>query len=278
MFGGTGNQLFQYSAGRSLADKLGCDLAIDTRYLKKLNRANCMPHFANARYLENSSLPPFKRDNLLKYANWRLLPSKPNFHRESAPGFNPDLLRQPAGTYLHGYWQSERYFKDISDKLRNDLTFTTSLTGANADMASMIGSSANPVGVHFRRSDYLGIDAFADCPGDYYASALDHVAVNSRPLPPPTCFVFSDDPDWVAKNVSLGFETVLVDINSIENGHFDLHLQSLCRHNIIANSTFSWWGAWLNPNPDKIVVGPAKWFKNDNLENPDIYPDDWVAL
>ena len=185
MFGGMGNQLFQYSAGRSLADKLGCDLAIDTRYLKKLNRANCMPHFANARYLENSSLPPFKRDNLLKYASWRLLPSKPNFHRESAPGFNPDLLRQPAGTYLHGYWQSERYFKDISDKLRNDLTFTTSLTGANADMASMIGSSANPVGVHFRRSDYLGIDAFASCPGDYYASALDHVAVNSRPLPPP---------------------------------------------------------------------------------------------
>ena len=277
MFGGMGNQLFQYSAGRCLADKLGCRLVVDTRYLSRLSRANCMVHFNNARYIENVNLPPFKKDNWLKYVSWRLLSSNPRFFRESAAGYNPDLKKQSPNTYLHGYWQSERYFADISDKLRNDLEFTTPLTGENADLASMIKNSANPVSVHFRRGDYLKNDVFSICTADYYASALDHIAMNDCQSHL-TCFVFSNDPGWARKNVSLGFETIFVDANSEKTGHFDLHLQSLCNHNIIANSTFSWWSAWLNSNPGKIVIGPQKWFSSDKWKNPDIYPKDWVVL
>ena len=272
MFGGVGNQLFQYSASRGLVDKLGCDLVVDTRYLAGLNLANCMVHFSNARYLENVNLPPFKNDGLLKYIGCKFLSYSPKSFRDSARGYNPDLKKQPPSTYLRGYWQSERYFADISDKLRSGLEFTTPLTGANADFVSMIKNSANPVGVHFRRGDYLKNDAFSICASDYYAAAMDYIAINDCQSALPTRFVFSNDPDWARKNVSLGFETVFVDVNSEKTGHFDLHLQSLCNHNIIANSTFSWWSAWLNSNPDKIAIGPQKWFTSDRRENPDIYP------
>ena len=94
----------------------------------------------------------------------------------------------------------------------------------------------------------------------------------------PTCFVFSNDPDWARDNLDLGQETVIVAINAEATGHFDMHLMALCAHNVIANSTFSWWGAWLNATPGKLVIAPRQWFAQGKADNPDLCPADWLRL
>jgi hypothetical protein len=275
LFGGLGNQLFQYAAGRALADHLGCGLALDPRYLGNA-RACGMGHFAQARYLSDVPLPPAKSDGLLRYGLWRLFGRDPRFHRERGLGFDPDFFDLPDGTYLHGYWQSERYFAAIADRLRDDLAFTTPLNPANADMAARIDAAPCAVSVHVRRGDYLVSGSYAACPPDYYRQAIDRLTGDlGAPL---TCFVFSNDPAWARDNLDLGAEQVVVDINDERHGAFDMHLMSRCAHHVIANSTFSWWGAWLDPGPDKRVIAPANWFGTTKLSNPDLIPPGWARL
>lgn len=277
LFGGAGNQLFQYAAGRALADHLGCALALDSRYVAgSRDRGDCFTHFARARFTRDIALPPAKTDGTLRYALWRAFGRAPRFHREKGLGFDPGFFDLPPGTYLHGYWQSPRYFAGIAERLREDLSFTTSLDPPNADMAAHIAQAAVPVALHVRRGDYTAGDSYAACPPDYYRRAAAHLAQsNDRPL---TCFVFSNDPAWARQNLALGHETVIVDLNDETTGHFDMALMARCAHNVIANSTFSWWGAWLNPSPAKTVIAPAEWFAKDKLYNPDLCPPDWVRL
>ncbi len=275
LFGGLGNQLFQYAAGRALADRLGCGLALDPRYLGGA-RACGMGHFAQARYLSDAALPPAKSDGLLRYGFWRCFGRDPRFHRERGLGFDADFLDLPDGAYLHGYWQSERYFAAIADRLRDDLAFTTPLDPANAEMAARIDAAPRAVSVHVRRGDYLASGSYAACPPEYYARAIDRLTGDlGDPL---TCFVFSNDPAWARDNLDLGAEQVVVDINDETRGAFDMHLMSRCAHHVIANSTFSWWGAWLDPGPDKRVIAPANWFGTARLSNPDLIPQGWARL
>ncbi|GAB4287702.1 MAG: alpha-1,2-fucosyltransferase [Roseovarius sp.] len=278
LFGGTGNQLFQYAAGRALADRLGTELALDRRYVTRPGaaRGDCFVHFARARLAEPPRLPPAKMDGMLRYARWRLFGRCPRFHRERGPGFDPGFFDLPDDTYLHGYWQSWRYFGPDPARLRAELTMTTPLDAANAAMAARIAAAPVAVSVHVRRGDYVGDGAYAACHPAYYRAAVAHIA--GRVGQPLTCFVFSNDPAWARANLSLGGETVIVDLNDEAAGHFDLHLQSLCDHHIIANSTFSWWGAWLNPRPGRIVVAPRAWFGPGRPDNPDLCPPDWLRL
>lgn len=277
LLGGAGNQLFQYAAGRALADRLGCDLALDTRYIKGSDtRGDCFGHFAKARFRSETQMPPAKPDGMLRYGLWRAFGRSPRFFRERGLGFDPALLDKPEGTYLHGYWQSERYFADIAAQLREDLTFTTPLDPANADMAARIDSAACPVAFHVRRGDYVALGNYAACTPDYYrAAAADMAARTAQGL---TCFVFSNDPEWARTHLALGHETVIVDINDETRGHFDMALMARCAHNVIANSTFSWWAAWLNPSPAKTVIAPKAWFTKPALENPDLIPPEWLRL
>ena len=275
LFGGLGNQLFQYAAGRALADHLGCELALDPRYLGGA-RACGMGHFAQARYRADASLPPARHDGLLRYGLWRLFGRNPRFHRERGLGFDPDFFGLPGGTYLHGYWQSERYFAAVADRLRHDLVFTTPLDPANADMAARIDATPGAVSVHVRRGDYLASGSYAACPPAYYNRAIARLAGDlGAPL---TCFVFSNDPGWARDNLDLGAGQVVVDINDETRGAFDMHLMSRCAHHVIANSTFSWWAAWLDPGPDKRVIAPANWFGTAKLSNPDLIPPGWTRL
>ena len=278
LFGGAGNQMFQYAAGRALADHIGTDLALDRRYMVLWDdtRGDCFPHYRNTRFTEAASLPPTKMESLPRYALWRWFGRTPRFHREGALSFNEDFFDLPDNTYLHGYWQSPRYFGAYAERLRHDLTLTTPLDAANADMADSIVAAPVAVSVHVRRGDYLADGGFAACPPEYYSAAVEHL---TRKLGQPlTCFVFSNDPAWARDNLSLGQQTVVVDINDETKGHFDMHLQSLCDHNIIANSTFSWWGAWLNDTPSKIVIAPRNWFAPGKPGNADLCPPDWVRL
>lgn len=276
LFGGAGNQLFQYAAGRALADRLACDLVLDSRYVAgSKDRGDCFAHFADARFTRSHALPPTKSEGVLRYGLWRLFGRAPRLYREKGLGFDASLMQQPPGTYLHGYWQSERYFEPIIDQLRSDLRFTTPLDAANTDMAARIASAQTPVSFHVRRGDYLAGDTYAACPPDYYRAAAVHLSDLLGPL---TCFVFSNDPAWARDNLNLGHDTVVVNINDETTGHFDLHLQSLCAHHVIANSTFSWWAAWLNASPAKQVVAPKHWFAKPGMDNPDICPASWHRL
>ena len=277
LFGGAGNQLFQYAAGRALADHLGCDLVLDTRYVAgSADRGDCFGHFANVRFTSDAPLPPSKADGAVKYSLWRKFGRDPRFHREQGLGFDPTFFDLPTGTYLHGYWQSQKYFDPIKDQLRRDLQFTTPLDDANTAMAQQIAAAPTPVAFHVRRGDYIASGSYAACSPAYYRAAADLLADTlGTDL---TCFVISNDPTWARENLDLGQDSVFVDINDEKTGHFDLYLMSTCAHNVIANSTFSWWGAWLNAHPGKLVVAPKDWFAKDALKNPDICPEDWLRL
>lgn len=277
LFGGAGNQLFQYAAGRALADHLGCDLVLDSRYVAgSADRGDCFAHFANARFRRDTNLPPAKSDGAVRYGLWRKFGRDPKFHRESGLGFDPGFFDLPPNIYLHGYWQSQKYFETIAGQLREDLRFTTELNAANAALATEIARADTPVALHVRRGDYMASGSYAACSPAYYRAAADLLAAElGRPL---TCFVISNDPAWARDNLDLGQETVFVDLNDETTGHFDLHLISLCAHNVIANSTFSWWGAWLNTHPGKLVVAPKDWFAKEKLNNADICPEDWLRL
>ena len=276
LFGGLGNQLFQYAAGRALADRLGTELALDRRYVSAVpGRPDGLGHFRAARFTE-APLPPHK-SKPLRYLAWRKFGRAPRFQRETALGFNPGFAAFGDSTYLHGYWQSERYFAPIAEALRADLRFTTPLNDANMAMAEQI-TSAPALSLHVRRGDYVALGPHNDVGLPYYAAALDHVLAKTKAQTKPHVFVFSNDPQWVAQNLPLPAAHTIVDINSENDGAFDLHLMSLCDHNIIANSTFSWWAAWLNANPDKTVVAPRQWFAPSARQNPDICPAGWTRL
>ncbi|MDA3857954.1 MAG: alpha-1,2-fucosyltransferase [Roseovarius sp.] len=277
LFGGAGNQLFQYAAGRALADHLGCDLALDSRYVGAgQTRRDCFEHFGAARFVRDVPLPPARSDGMLRHGLWRAFGRDPRFHREAGLGFEPGFFELEPATYLHGYWQSERYFAPVATRLRDDLVMTTPLAGANADMAARIKAAKLPVSVHVRRGDYLASESYAACPPAYYRQAIKRLECDLGQ--PPECFIFSNDPAWARDTLDLGQDQVVVDINDEESGHFDLALMSRCAHHVIANSTFSWWGAWLDPSPEKHVIAPQTWFATDKISNPDLIPDRWIRL
>ncbi|WP_317055954.1 alpha-1,2-fucosyltransferase [Roseovarius rhodophyticola] len=277
LFGGAGNQLFQYAAARALADRLHCPLQLDARYVAgSEDRGDCFGHFANARFLREGPLPPAKTDGWLRYGLWRGFGRSPRLYREKGLQFDTAVADLGPGTYLHGYWQSERYFTTSIDQIRADLRFTTPLDAENAKVAKQITDAPHPVALHVRRGDYVATGAYATMTPDYYRTAANHIAEKLGEKI--TCFVFSNDPAWARENLNLEHDTVVVDINDETTGHFDLHLQTLCAHNVIANSTFSWWGAWLNASPDKIVIAPKTWFNDPKLSNPDLIPDGWTRL
>lgn len=274
LHGRLGNQMFQYAAGRALAARLGVPLAIDSRGALRRNEG-VLTRVFDLPLADPSVLPPAKHDGFLAYALWRGFGRHPRFRRERGLGFNPAFTDWGDDTYLHGYWQSERYFAGIGDVIRRDFTFPAFSTPQNADMAARIAGTT-AIALHVRRGDYLTLGAHVLCDQAYYDAALARVLDGVKGTP--TVFVFSDDPDWAKANLPLPVEKVVVDFNGPETDFEDMRLMSLCRHNIIGNSSFSWWGAWLNAHDDKRVAGPAKWFGDPKLQNPDILPADWMRI
>lgn len=274
LFGGLGNQMFQYAAGRALASRLGTDLALDTRTIRA-NGTRPLVRVFDLDIVDAPALPPGKQDGMLGYGLWRAFGSNPKFRRERGLGLNPGFFQWPDNSYLHGYWQCETYFADIAAHIRSAFVPVPAASPENAAMAARITNSTS-VSLHVRRGDYLALGAHGVCSQAYYNAALDHVA--ARLPEAPTVFVFSDDPGWAHDNLPLPFEKQVVDLNGAATDYEDLRLMSRCQHNVIANSSFSWWGAWLNPNPDKIVTAPATWFAASSMHNPDILPKTWHSI
>lgn len=286
MAGGLGNQLFQYAAGRRLALKRGVDLALELSWFAKFSeRAFELPFFRVAFRLasrrESRALRGWKRtlpDRILSRALGRPdLLEPPGYYAERSFRFDPRVLSLPAPCYLHGYWQSPRYFDDVAEVLRRELTPASPL----GDGARRLGErirAVDAVSLHVRRGDYLASAAASRthgvCSLRYYQ---DSVAAISERVSRPVFFVFTDSPRWVQEHLRIPFETVQVADHGA-TGPEELWLMSLCRHHVIANSSFSWWGAWLDPRPDALVVAPGRWFETDAHDTSDLLPQGWLRV
>ncbi|MBU5636450.1 alpha-1,2-fucosyltransferase [Geomonas sp. Red69] len=287
LMGGLGNQMFQYAAARRLAWVSGVPLKLDLGWFQgslpgttpreyALGPFNIAGECASAS--EIARLAP--RQGTLGKLLARCLPFGGSYLPERHFHFDPALLAPRKSAYLDGYWQSEKYFCDIRDTICADLTLKEAPQGSNRDLAERLADPAlASVSLHIRRGDYVSCPSASSvhgsCSPEYYARAVASLAAR---VERPHFFIFSDEPEWVPDNFPLDHPCTIVAHNPPEQGHEDLRLMTLCRHHIIANSSFSWWGAWLCRNRDKIVIAPQTWFAGASHDTGDVIPASWTRM
>jgi hypothetical protein len=287
LLGGLGNQMFQYATARALADRTRSEVLLDVSEFASytLRRYELDTMRVRARTQEPVPQKPAAEPGpLARKANAllrRVFPARPEgvpLYRERAFTFDAAVLQLRPPVALEGYWQSEKYFRDAADAIRRDFTLREEPDGANrAVLQRMQGTT--PVSLHVRRGDYVSNPTTAayhgTCSPEYYRQAVEHIAQRCGAL---TLFVFSDDQEWVRAHMPFAHPTVHVDCNPPDRGVWDMHLMKHCRHHVVANSSFSWWGAWLNPSPDKIVAAPRRWFTDASIDTSDLVPASWVRF
>ena len=287
LIGGLGNQMFQYAAGRALSLRNHSTLALDISGFEKYELHQ---GFELQRVFSHTFEIASKAD-VRKVLGWqfpviirRIVSRRPfaSFCRERfvvEPHFYywPGINKLAKDCYLSGYWQSEKYFSDVASQIRADFTFQLPLENKNAELAKQI-NQVSAVSLHVRRGDYANnpktTATHGLCSLDYYRAAIRHV---SDRIEQPYFFIFSDDIGWVKDNLKMDFPCQYVDHNQGAESYNDMRLMSMCKHHIIANSSFSWWGAWLNPNVEKTVIAPKLWFANAT-NTQDLIPQSWVKL
>lgn len=284
VIGGLGNQLFQYALGRTIAHKNNTVLKIDITSFKTYNRKYALDNFnIIENFATEEEIRHLKYSNRLKHLAYKLTKSSKLFYKQSFINeldfaFDQNIFKSPSNVYLEGYWQSEKYFKEAGDIIRNEFTIKSKAEGINKEIAEEI-NSCEAVSVHVRRGDYvtnLETNKFHGlCSLEYYKEALNKI---TSCIENPHFFVFSDDPKWAQDNLNFDYPSRFITHNGTEKNYEDLRLMSLCKHNIIANSSFSWWGAWLNKNLDKMVVAPRKWFNNTSVDTSDLIPENWIKI
>jgi len=276
--GGLGNQLFQYAVGRTLAINNNTELKLDTACYNKndyrnysLNNFNIKENIAGADEIGNFNKKGFgKIIEKLKPRKCRSIFVEKNY------SFDRNILKIKDNKYLIGYWQSEKYFIGTKDAIKNEITLKNELDEKFSNLLSEIKNN-NSVSIHFRQTDYTSAKnsvVYSNLNVSYYKKAIQII---EKSVKSPRFFIFSDDIAWVKKNITLPASSVYVSDGTAKD-YEELILMSKCKHNIIANSTFSWWGAWLNNNPDKIVIAPEKWFKDKNKDTKDLIPDNWIKI
>lgn len=281
LVGGLGNQMFQYASARALSARLNTSLVLDASEFSSYRlHSYGLDNFAiAAEVLHAKQNVSLWSKAVSRFKVFMRMGKTQNLCKEKDLSFDPAVLDLPDNSSLEGYWQSEKYFIDKADMIRTELAVKTAADGENLRMLQSIRVKLS-VSLHIRRGDYVS-DSRANavhgtCDLAYYEAAAQYIAARCDEMP--CFFVFSDDPDWVAENLNLPFKTVLIRHNGSEKNFEDLRLMSACSHHIIANSSFSWWGAWLNPSKEKIVVAPQRWFKTSALDSADLLPANWVRL
>jgi hypothetical protein len=285
-----GNQMFQYAAARRLALRHQTEVVLDCGWFSQSAQrvatprtfalgpfelaagVTCLPHEVIARWEYRT----------LHRVRGRLSRHGLRQHVEVVRGrdmdsrFDARVLHAPRNTLLVGYWQSEGYFADAERQIRLDFAFGRPPRGESARLLGEI-DGANTVAVHVRRGDYATEPGTAavhgTLPAEYYRSAWEHVAERADVA---RAFVFSDDPPWCRRELTFPVPTVVVD-DQIDAASA-LMLMSRCSHQVISHSTFGWWGAWLNPSLEKIVVAPSRWFRDAGRDSSDIVPAGWLRL
>lgn len=290
--GGLGNQLFQYAAGRALAAQHEVPIKFDLySYIRHPYRTFELHHFnIDAVEATRPEVHAFTGNNpIIRYLNKRenyfrcpTVFAQPHYH------FYAGFTMLPGNIYLSGYWQSEKYFSGIADLIRKQLTPAKPLDDRNISFQRQM-QSENSVGVHVRRGDYTSqsySSFFGVLPEAFYGEAI--TLIRQR-VQNPKFYFFSDDIPWCKSAFGMtGSE--FIEHNTGTDAYKDMLLMAACKHNIIANSTFSWWGGWLNANPDKIVVAPKQWFKSNFLnkkipvypsrfyDTKDLIPPSWIRI
>lgn len=285
---GLGNQMFQYAMGKSLALKKHTKLRLDNwNYRTRLDRNYELWRFnisvpvlgklsrriMGSRLIHSPRYAPLQ--HLLRAIDSPLI--APSVY-DAEQGFDEGLSALAGSVYLNGCWQSEHYFRDIRELLLKEFTFKEAPSEENAKCLSTIASQ-NAVCVHVRRGDYvsteIGVTRHGVCALDYYRAAASYIdeRVNN-----PWYFIFSDDPEWVSSHLSGFGPMTLVSHNVGKNDAEDLRLMMSCKHFIIANSSFSWWAAWLGQFHGKIVVAPKRWYLSPTQSEKDLVPESWIRL
>lgn len=288
LIGGLGNQLFQYAAGLQLSKFYQTTLRLDTSAFEtyKLHRYSLAPfciqeNFANPEEIAKVKWGSRRGINRLIFlVRQRMKPyyQRTVFCESTYTHYDPDIRKTPRDVYLNGYWQSERYFKDIEGIIRDEFTIKIEPDSMNKQMAKTI-DNVNAVSLHIRRSDYV-TNATTNkvhgvCSIEYYRQAVEIIADK---VSSPHFFIFSDDIVWAKENIRLEYLTTFMHHNDASKNYEDMRLMSLCKHHIIANSTFSWWGAWLCKNPNQIVIAPKKWFNKEEINTADLIPERWIRI
>jgi len=278
--GGLGNILFQYAVGRRVAIKNNTTLRLNLiRYMNKKDffAKKIIRQLQNFGFSEMLYRPSIYKKILWRYGFYLPTTDKRFFYPKGW-GFDPKVLLLKDGAFLNGYFQSEKYFKDIEPTIRKELHINHFSFNHEVRAYKEKIENSNSVGIHIRRGDYLSSSLHHVCDLTYYLKAI--TSMRER-LTSPLFFVFSDDLSWCRKNLHFANCNFVEVSGQKENFVPDFWLLSLCKNTIISNSTFSWWAAWLNENPDKIVVAPHRWFTDDVLNAKalqDTIPENWVRL
>lgn len=189
----------------------------------------------------------------------------------------PQILDKVLSKYkrvvLAGFFQNPTFINEIATDLRKNFDSEVDLGEECRHILEQVNGRTT-ISLHIRRGDYLNIPAYNVFNGlDYYNRAIKYFkSVVESPL----FMIFTNDPEWVANNLHIDADSIVVICNKGSHSYRDLIMMSKCDHNIIANSSFSWWGAWLNPNPQKIVICPAEWFKGK--KSSEVVPESWIKL
>ena len=215
----------------------------------------------------------FYRSNLELYQQGKYV-------REKHHHFDPEILDSPDHVYMDGFWQSPKYFSDVEDLLRQEFTLRNQQSSLCVQIAEHTTNTYS-VSLHVRRGDMVNDSKtnqlHGTCNLTYYEYAVKCIAERVRQ---PHFFIFSADPHWVEENLNLNFPLTLVSCHDSLTDYEEMYLMSCCQHHVTANSTFSWWGAWLNPKANEIVVAPQKFFNAFAYDHDtkDLYPSTWLTL
>lgn len=292
VFGGLGNQMFQYSYGLAMARKYGVPLKLDI-----LDFSNISSH--NGFELQDVfglSSPIARRSDFIEIMGWRgveilrkfqhksrykIFRSSKTVQQDLSVGAHENMRKAFDNSYLVGVWQSESYFLQAIDLVREDFHFTGDLGVRNSCLLESIRSKKS-VSIHVRRGDYV-TNTHANtvhglCEKDYYQRALSYLAERFDGL---NYYVFSDDIAWVKKNIVIPSPITFVEHNTGRKSHIDMRLMSACTHHIIANSTFSWWGAWLsesNSSDSGVIIAPKKWANRKSKALLEVIPQNWERI
>lgn len=280
------NQMFQYAYIKALSLKNKQKFTLDISEFEQYTlHKYCLEVFAiDKNYCSKDEIPFYENiHSNNKYWNfvlikirWILKRLNPNHHYEKQFHFDKTMLGITTW-YIEGYFQSEKYFADFPEEIRKDFAFVKEISPKNRETIQTI-NTCNAVSLHIRRWDYISNPAngfYNVCDLDYYQRAVEYIATH---ISDPIFFIFSDDMQRVKNNLKIHHTHHYIDWNSADTNYEDMRLMSLCKHNIIANSSFSWRWAWLNTNPNKIVVGPKRRFATDKLNYKDVIPSSRIKI
>jgi len=279
--GGLGNQMFQYAFGKRLSIHHKTELLLDLSWYK-LNKTDTQRNYSlDAFNLPQHFASPEQIKTIIGSGNSKLftifnLHSRRAFIKQQGVAYSEKYTQAPKECYLQGYWQSEKFFEAVKDSVALSFSLNDNiLSKIDQKFLNNIHNS-NSISIHIRRGDYINNalthKTHGVCDTGYYLKALEYI---SKKMKDCHAFVFSDDISWVKQNLKLPLPATY---SKSYTDYEEMYFMSQCKHHIIANSTFSWWGAWLNESPEKIVIAPEKWFNDSSIDSSDLIPTQWTKL